>query len=131
MNRRIISLVLPVLAAVSVAACGGGDESGDAADTTGATDRTEAPEETQGVDTPAGASISIVDFTISSATVAAGEQISITNADGAPHTVTDRGGVFDVRVDGKGSGSLTISDPGTYEVFCAIHPSMTATITVN
>jgi plastocyanin len=130
MNRRITATVLSVLAATSLAACGGDDESSDS-DAPAETKADEGSDDTQGVDTPAGASISIADFTISSATVAAGEEVTITNADGAPHTVTDQDGAFDVRLDGKGSGTLTIADAGTYQVFCAIHPSMTATITVN
>lgn len=64
--------------------------------------------------------------------VAAGQAITVANADGAPHTLTSVDGAFDTGVIGGGeSGSLVApTAPGSYAFFCALHPSMTGTLTV-
>ncbi len=61
-----------------------------------------------------------------------GQAVTVQNLDSAPHTMTARNGAFDTgTIDGGGSGTLTMpSEPGSYEFFCSIHPSMVATITV-
>jgi|GEM_PF-1111951 len=65
-------------------------------------------------------------------TVSAGEQITVSNIDGAPHTMTGNDGSFDTGVlDGGSSATLTMPNaPGTYQYFCSLHPSMVSTITV-
>ena len=88
-----------------------------------------APEET--ADTAAG--ITIEGFAFGGTTVVSpGQSISVENLDSAPHTVTAIDGSFDTgTIDGGGSTTLTLpTEPGTYEFFCAIHPSMVATVTV-
>ncbi|MGH1489991.1 MAG: cupredoxin domain-containing protein [Acidimicrobiales bacterium] len=93
-----------------------------------ATENTAAP-----ADTGQPAVITIEGFAFGGTTVArAGETVSVQNNDSAPHTVTDRNGAFDSGTLGGGeSGTFTLpAEPGTYEFFCAIHPSMTAAITV-
>lgn len=63
--------------------------------------------------------------------VPVGTTVEVRNNDSAPHTWTSADGVFD-------SGTLamtesfefTFDEPGEYPFFCAIHPSMTGTITV-
>ncbi|MEZ5226409.1 MAG: cupredoxin domain-containing protein [Acidimicrobiales bacterium] len=84
--------------------------------------------------TPAtGADVTIEGFAFAVAgTYAPGQTITVTNADGAPHTMTAVDGSFNSgQIDGGASVQLTLpTTPGTYEFFCAIHPSMTATITI-
>lgn len=74
--------------------------------------------------------LTISEFTFSSPTVAAGAPFTLTNNDGFAHTVTSRDDFFDVGLDGGASDTLMIEDPGTYEIFCRIHPSMEGVITV-
>lgn len=65
-------------------------------------------------------------------TVQAGEQITVTNLDGAAHTLTANDGSFDTAVVNAGS-EVTLTMPsavGTYQYFCSLHPSMVSTITV-
>ncbi|MDY7106610.1 MAG: cupredoxin domain-containing protein [Actinomycetota bacterium] len=78
------------------------------------------------------AQVQIADFTIASVAVAPGAQIQVINSDVAPHTFTANGGTFDSgTLDPGASATLTApAAPGTYNVFCTIHPSMTATLTV-
>jgi plastocyanin len=65
-------------------------------------------------------------------TVKVGQTIAWTNADAAPHTVTAKsGGSFDSGTMAKGASfEFKAAEAGTVEYFCAIHPSMTASITV-
>jgi plastocyanin len=76
----------------------------------------------------------IIDFAIQplELTVRSGDTITYTNNGGRPHTVTDRGGLFDTDPILPGeSASITPLVPGTYEVFCRINPStMNARIVV-
>ncbi len=66
------------------------------------------------------------------AVVKPGEEITVVNLDGAPHTMTANDGSFDTGlIDGGGQVTLTMpTTPGTYEFFCAVHPGMVSTITV-
>ena len=53
-----------------------------------------------------------------------GDTITWTNDGERPHTVTDRGGMFDTNPILPGAqASITVTVPGTYEVFCRINPS--------
>ena len=62
--------------------------------------------------------------------VAVGDTVTFTNRDGAPHTATARDGSFDTgRLSQGQSASVTISAAGTFDYFCAVHPSMKASIT--
>ena len=92
---------------------------------------TAAPVATAAPAPAGGPTLTISDFTFSPATVAAGEALTITNADQFPHTVTDSGGAFAVRLGGGASETLTIDAPGTYSIVCEIHPSMAGTIVVS
>jgi plastocyanin len=54
-----------------------------------------------------------------------------TNHDIAPHTATDEEGDWDTGTLSRSqSATLTFKTPGTYSYFCAFHPQMTATLTV-
>jgi plastocyanin len=76
----------------------------------------------------------IIDFQIlpPEATLTAGSSITWTNEGGRPHTVTDRGGLFDTQAILPGaSATIKLDVPGTYEIFCQINPSkMNATLVV-
>lgn len=62
--------------------------------------------------------------------IAVGDTVTFTNADAAPHTATATDGSFDTgRLTQGQSASITISEAGTFDYFCAVHPSMKASIT--
>ncbi len=77
--------------------------------------------------------VSIQNFSFAGATtVSPGEQITVSNVDSAPHTMTANDGSFDTGILNNGStATLTMpTTPGTYQFFCSLHPSMVSTITV-
>ena len=80
------------------------------------------------------AAITIRDFAYGTPlVVAAGAAVTVTNMDGAEHTVTaDDGKAFDVDVKGSGgTAAFTApSTPGTYAFHCTFHPGMHGTLTV-
>ena len=85
------------------------------------------------VTTPPPAAASIVDLTFEPATIEvdAGATVTWINDDGVPHTVTAREDEFGSGVLMRGdSFSQAFSEPGTFDYFCAIHPSMTGTVVV-
>jgi plastocyanin len=66
-------------------------------------------------------------------TVAVGDTVTWTNMDQAPHTVTVTSGPvkFASPTLQKGqSFTYTFTKPGTYQYYCAVHPDMTGTVTV-
>ncbi|HEX6568341.1 MAG TPA: cupredoxin domain-containing protein [Acidimicrobiales bacterium] len=79
----------------------------------------------------ADATVEIVEFQYSDVTVPAGGTIEVINSSGATHTFTADDGEFDEEVgDGE---TVTVDAPaeaGDYPFHCEIHPSMTATLTV-
>ena len=106
----------------------GDDGSDDAAATTAAPESTEAP---AADDSPL--EILIEGFAFSGASTASvGQTVIVTNQDGASHTWTDSGGAFDSGTLSGGGGTFefTFDTAGTFDFFCAIHPTMTGTITV-
>ncbi|MEM7139424.1 MAG: plastocyanin/azurin family copper-binding protein [Actinomycetota bacterium] len=80
----------------------------------------------------------ITNFDFGDIIVEAGETVRFNNADSVPHTVT-AGSAFDPRLDDFDSGllgtaetyDLTFDEAGSYDLFCVLHPEMTATVTVN
>jgi plastocyanin len=119
MFRRPAALLL--IALVSVGACGGGAGAG-----------SPAPG-----GTPAGgaaAAISIVNFAFAPAdlTIAAGTTVTWTNEDQDAHVIKSTNGVFVSSASlGKGDEfAISFPDSGTFPYLCAIHPTMTGTITV-
>lgn len=110
------ALLVALLGAATLAGCGGEDKPAAPAATT--------------TDT-----IRIADFlyTPDPSTVKAGVKITVTNADTAPHTLTQAGGspTFDSdTIKGKASGSVTFKTPGTFTYYCQFHPTMKGTVTV-
>ena len=77
---------------------------------------------------------SIVDLTFQPATIEvdAGSSVTWINEDGVPHTVTARTADFNSGVMQEGDTfSQTFDEPGTFEYFCAVHPSMSGTVEVS
>jgi plastocyanin len=70
-------------------------------------------------------------FMPSSLTVSTGTTVTWTNEQDVPHTVTADDGEFDSGNLASGDDySQTFDTAGTFAYHCTIHPSMTATITV-
>jgi plastocyanin len=107
-RRNVILIIIVAVGAVALAGCGDDDSPA----------------------TPSGATLSISGRAFGSVTATAGQPITIVNEDGFAHTVTDRDGAFDVKVPGGDTGTLTIDQPGTYSIYCTIHPDMARSITV-
>jgi hypothetical protein len=93
----------------------------------------------QGSDFPQGAKQSVIaDFLYGGdLTVSAGQPLFFNNVDGVPHTVTAGTPAapaladFDSGLLTPGSNfELSFDDPGTYSLFCTLHPDMVANITV-
>ena len=69
-------------------------------------------------------------FTPASITVVAGTTIKWTNKDAVAHTVTSNTNLFNSgSIANGGVFTFTFATAGTYDYYCAIHPSMTATVT--
>ena len=63
--------------------------------------------------------------------VPTGTTVTWTNHDDVQHTITASDNSFSSQaIDTDGTFSHTFSTPGTYSYFCAIHPFMTAKVTV-
>ena len=64
--------------------------------------------------------------------VAVGQTVSWKNADNLPHTATANGGSFDTGTIAPGATSAPIAmgTAGSFAYHCAIHPSMTGSLTV-
>jgi plastocyanin len=119
---RTPSLAALLAAILIVAGCGA-----DAADDTAAARAAATTTDT----------IRIKDFVFDPqpAAIRAGERIAVPNDDAAPHTLTDRPGSGDPRFDtgtlrGRQTGSFTAAQPGTYAIYCVIHPFMKGEIEV-
>ena len=81
----------------------------------------------------AGPSIEIAGFAFSDlASVSPGTEIRVRNADSAPHTVTATDGSFDTGVLDTGTEAVFTAPatPGSFDFFCAVHPSMTGQLVV-
>ena len=81
-------------------------------------------------------SVTIQNFAFSpvNISVKAGTKVTWTNNDSATHTITetdDKTGPNSGNVAPGSSYDFTFTKPGIYHYHCAIHPSMTGTVTVN
>ncbi len=64
-------------------------------------------------------------------TVPKGTTVTWVNHDEDTHTVTSANGLFaSAAIEPEQTFTHTFSEPGTYAYFCALHPLMKATITV-
>ena len=134
MRRSVLTLV--VVFALVLVACGG-DEGAPAATGTsgsasGATGSPDCPDLSSG-DTFT-ITISNFAFEPDCFTARAAQGITIVNQDSAEHTFTISGTQIDVTIAGgetfNGEPVSGVVEPGTYDFFCRLHPSMTGTITV-
>ena len=82
--------------------------------------------------TPPPVTINIQGFAfVGTHTVPVGTTVTWKNLDSAPHTATANDGSFGTGTLGQGqTGSHTFTSAGSFPYKCAIHPSMTATLTV-
>jgi plastocyanin len=65
--------------------------------------------------------------------VSVGDTVTWTNMDTAPHTVTVTSGPVKFNSGNLQKGesfTYTFTEPGKYEYYCAVHPDMTASVTV-
>jgi plastocyanin len=118
MTPRIFALLASLFV---LAACSSGTTS------TPAPAAPSSPSQTAAPAAAAGPTISIADFKFTSpVSVAPGATVTVTNSDGAEHTVTaDSGNAFNVEVGDKGTATFTApSQPGTYAYHCTYHPMM-------
>jgi hypothetical protein len=74
--------------------------------------------------------LTIENTTFSAASGFTQQAFSIVNNDAVAHTVTDSGKAFDLEIPALGTASLTLTQPGTYQIHCRIHSSMQGTIVV-
>jgi plastocyanin len=114
--RNVVRVILAVLAALTLAACGGGGEGG-------------------GGGGGEGTGLSMVDnaFQPADLTVSAGDTVEVSNDGQAEHNITIEGTDVDEDVDPGGSISITVdADPGEYTMFCKYHRAggMEGTVTV-
>lgn len=117
------TLILATIGATLLAGCGSGD-----GDKQGGTSAAPAK-------ATATTKIKISNFLYepNPSVVKTGTKVSVTNADDAPHTLTDKGTsrTFDSgTVKGGEDGTVTFSKPGTYAYFCEFHPTMAGKVTV-
>ncbi|GAC1673998.1 MAG: cupredoxin family copper-binding protein [Candidatus Limnocylindrales bacterium] len=108
------------LLALATAACGGGTVPGAAA-------------------SPAPGTVDLVKFQFSPRTleIASGTSLTFVNKDAAAHTVTEGsdgspapGGRFDDRLDEGHQVVISFAAPGTYQITCKFHPTMSMTVNV-
>jgi plastocyanin len=123
-TRPVLVAALAITAALTLAACGGGD--GNTSSDKGVSDGSDSR-------IPAGAPFidqNKLQFIPKELTVKAGQTVYFKNSETALHTVN---------VDGKNvSGNMKKNDvftwvfqqPGSYKITCDYHPQMKATITV-
>ena len=79
--------------------------------------------------------VSISNFTFApvAITVKAGQELTWTNEDDAPHTVMGSDPGSPLRSPALDTGdryTIALSKPGTYRYFCSLHPHMTGAVTV-
>ncbi len=79
------------------------------------------------------ASVTIKGFAFAprAVTISHGQAVVFNNDDAVAHTTTSKEGRWDSgELSPGGSYRLVLDQPGTYTFFCAIHPHMTGTVTV-
>lgn len=123
---RRLAASAAVLGMLAFGACGGDDDN-EGPEATGAA----ASSEETAAD---GDAVAIADFNYKPADleVAAGTTVTFTNEDGFAHTVTAKDKSFDSgNLDEGATFEHTFEEPGTYDYLCAIHNSMTGSVTVS
>lgn len=59
-----------------------------------------------------------------------GDTITWVNKDSVPHTVTARNHSFDLRLGPGQRSQLRLTKPGSYQIYCILHPPMRGAFTV-
>lgn len=142
-----VFLLLPILASLSLAACGD-DDGGETTTATETQTRTEEsagepggvapPGEGAGERAPSGEAVRSAKVEIEgfayvprTVTIQAGGKVTWINRDSAEHTVTLDDGGFDSGDLAEGKlASESFKDAGAYPYHCEIHPEMTGTVKV-
>ena len=127
MKKTLMWVIGIVVAALVVGACSSSSSEQAAGGGTESTTTTTTSEDGDG--------ISIKDFAFGPSTLAVsvGETVTWTNnEDGIGHTTTSDDGVWQSGTLNPGDTfEFTFTEAGTFTYFCSIHPSMTATVTVD
>lgn len=125
--RKTFVLSMALVSALTLAACGGGDETDGGGATTPPTATATSPSPTE-TETSGETRIAMEDnsFQPNSLEVASGTELELDNEGDNPHTFTIDGEDIDVQVNAGGdSQNVTIDlDPGTYDFFCRFHASL-------
>jgi plastocyanin len=142
--RRLLALLLALVAlAVVAAGCGGGDDDdGDSGNGGGNAPAAEEPAAPTAEDggggsggTGPGTQVSMKDikFNPGSVTIKAGGKVTWTNDDSVGHDVTadDFESGSPGGVDGGSTFSHTFKKAGTYNYVCSVHPGMKGTVKVS
>ena len=127
--RRFVQLGTLLAIGLAVAACSGSSASPSTAPSVAPS---VAPSASAGGGT-GGTAVTIRGFAFAPAelSVPVGQTVTWTNEDDASHTVTlDTGGAASDTLGKGATYSQTFTTAGTFAYHCAIHPRMTATITV-
>ena len=112
---------LSLAAVLAIAACSGGSVY-------------TTPASSEAVAAGTGSAVSIAGFAFAptTITVAAGSTVTWTNKDTAGHIVAaDDGSFKSAKLGGGATFSQTFAKAGTFTYHCAIHSSMTGTVTVH
>lgn len=122
--RRLLAVAVALLGTALVAgACGSSSDGGDASKST-----------TKTTSATGGNAVEIKDFSYKppDLKVKVGTKVTFTNKDGFAHTVTANDKSFDSKnLASDATFEQTFDKPGTFKYFCAIHNSMTGTVTVS
>jgi plastocyanin len=142
--RRLLALLLALVAlAVVAAGCGGGDDDdGDSGSGGGNAPAAEEPAAPTAEDggggsggTGPGTQVSMKDikFNPGSVTIKAGGKVTWTNDDSVGHDVTadDFESGSPGGIDGGSTFSHTFKKAGTYNYVCSVHPGMKGTVKVS
>lgn len=122
-TSRIFRVLAALTMVLALAACGSSGDGSAAA--SGGDGETSAA--------PAAVTIDNLEYSPADLEVAAGTEVTWTNDDKAPHTVTfdhDAVSSSDEMATGD-TFSATFDEAGTYDYICAIHPDMKAKVTVS
>jgi plastocyanin len=144
MPIRGVTLLLAILAALALGACGDDDDSGSTTPSSGEATATSPAEEPGSSESdgnapaPSGEAVrsekvEIVEFAYDPdpVTIQTGGKVIWINRDSAPHTATADDGSFDTGTLEEGKlKSESFKQPGEYSYFCEIHPSMHGTVEV-
>jgi plastocyanin len=144
MRSKTLFVLVLALAALTLSACGGDDNSapestGEATATTSEPGGVGAPSEASGnAPAPSGeavraAKVMIAGFAFDPdpVTIQVGGKVIWQNEDNVPHTATAEDGSFDTGTIDEGKlKSETFKQAGTFAYVCTIHPGMSGTVEV-